>query len=132
MSEVRICAKARNRETERLHRDMSGMPYLDGKNGYAGRGNHRMECSPLPGGLELMIVISFNRKACLRRMSIERLALCHRAAAGDESARVRLTAGDDEGLLYGETFYETILLNQPILDLYEERARATYLGRITI
>jgi hypothetical protein len=61
-----------------------------------------------------------------RRMSVERLALCHVAAVrrGPEAdrARAEISVGEVDGLLFGETFLETLLLSGPFLDLYEEEA----------
>lgn len=61
-----------------------------------------------------------------RRLSIERLALYHVAAVGSgpeaASAREKVTVGELEGLIFGGTFLETLLLSGPMLDLYESQA----------
>jgi hypothetical protein len=61
-----------------------------------------------------------------RRMSLERLALCHVAIAGRGlAARAAATMVSDaelSGLLIGQTFADTLELSRPLLDIYEEEA----------
>lgn len=61
-----------------------------------------------------------------RRMSIEKLALCHVALAGRGTAALdaasRITHEDRSGIIYGQTFADTLALSRPLLDLYEEEA----------
>lgn len=58
-------------------------------------------------------------------MSLELLALCHRAArqrgATGDLAREIVCFDDMEGLSFGDTFAQTLDLNSPNLDLYESR-----------
>jgi hypothetical protein len=65
-----------------------------------------------------------------RRMSLERLALCHLAVAGRGSevrAVAREAVGDDyRGILVGQSFAETLELSRPLLDLYEEKAHVSH------
>jgi hypothetical protein len=65
-------------------------------------------------------------------MSIERLALCHVATMGHGYARADAQAvvylDEVEGLSFGTTFFETLLLNASRLDLYEETPKVQYLG----
>lgn len=61
-----------------------------------------------------------------RRMSIERLALCHVAVTGRGlpafAAAAQILHADRSGLLFGRTFVQTLELNRTLLDLYEEEA----------
>jgi hypothetical protein len=61
-----------------------------------------------------------------RRMSLERLALCHIAVAGREldalAARMIVSQADLEGVVFGPTFADTLALSRPFFDLYEEEA----------
>ncbi len=61
-----------------------------------------------------------------RRMSLERLALCHVAVAGRGpsalAAAAEVTHAERSGLLIGQTFADTLALSRPLLDLYEEEA----------
>jgi len=71
-----------------------------------------------------------------RRMSLERLALCHVATAGHGpealAAAAEVTAAERSGLLFGQTFADTLALSRPLLDLFEEAPTVRRLGgRVT-
>lgn len=65
-----------------------------------------------------------------RRMSLERLALCHVALSGPgpeaRAAQGLVLISDLDDVVKGETFVETLELSRPGLDLYEEEA---HIGR---
>lgn len=69
-----------------------------------------------------------------RRMSIERLALCHVAVTGRGlpafAAAAQILHADRSGLLFGRTFVQTLELNRPLLDLYEEEDHVAQVHRI--
>lgn len=61
-----------------------------------------------------------------RRMSLERLALCHVALSGPgpeaRAAQELVMIEDFDSVVMGATFAETLELSRPGLDLYEEKA----------
>jgi hypothetical protein len=61
-----------------------------------------------------------------KRMSLERLALCHIALNGHGpealGARAEITVAELDHVIIGGTFADTLALSRPLLDIYEEEA----------
>lgn len=71
-----------------------------------------------------------------RRMSLERLALCHVALSGPgpeaRAAQELVLISDLDDVHIGHTFAETLELSRPDLDLYEEKAHVGLVYRYEV
>jgi hypothetical protein len=94
---------------------------------------HMFRCGYLSCKKLVDAIALWQAPAPRRRMSIERLALCHVAVTGKGipaiSAAAEISHADRSGILYGLTFAQTLALNRFLLDLYEEEAYVSQAAR---